>query len=262
MRRKIGNRERIEFHPDGKAPCSSGIRSGRFGQMEAPLAMNRTRSVRIMPYLSTPSSLDQRQQVAPGRLTRDVYACCVAARGDLVDLAEEDDAVRLDAAHRLQLTSSSLTSFAGPFVDEQLARPLIFSFCATLRAPPMFWNMPLICVVSLLHAWRAKIRPRIDGPATSISISLSSNSPRAASLRNFWRVAFRRSIGVSSQVKLPLPAAAGVEDAIPVCILRRACALLSSPLRGRSDGDSGEIADDRFDVAADVADPRNLVAST
>jgi hypothetical protein len=44
----------------------------------------------------------QRQQVALHALARDVGALHLAAAGDLVDLVDEDDAVLLDRAHRLE----------------------------------------------------------------------------------------------------------------------------------------------------------------
>ena len=93
-------------------------------------------------------AFDERQQVALHALARHVGAVRVGARGDLVDLVDEDDAVLLGRCERARLdvvvvdraspASSSVSCFSasGTFIRLTLRRP-----------PPICWNMPWICDV-------------------------------------------------------------------------------------------------------------------
>ena len=65
-------------------------------------------------------ALDQRQQVALHALARHVGADAALARGDLVDLVEEDDAVLLDRLDRFLHQLVAVEQLVGFLVDQEL----------------------------------------------------------------------------------------------------------------------------------------------
>ena len=87
----------------------------------APLAMNRMCSVRTAPCLVVtlvPSISGRRSRCTPSRETSAPIR--LAARGDLVDLVEEHDAVLLDRVQRLAPDLLLIEQLVGFLLHEQL----------------------------------------------------------------------------------------------------------------------------------------------
>ena len=116
--------------------------------------------------------------------------------------------------------------------------------------------MPWICSVSSsMPGGRQDLHATACASATSISISLSSSLPSRSVLRNSWR-AVLSAAGVVAEAELGARAGQQrVEDALLGGVLgARRAALRISCSRACFDRDLDQVADDRVDVAADVAD--------
>ena len=102
MRRKSSRVSAFSSTRIGRRPCSSGSRSEGLATWKAPEAMNSTWSVFTGPYLvETVVPSISGKQVALHALAGDVGAGALGARGDLVDLVDEDDAAGLGQGQRL-----------------------------------------------------------------------------------------------------------------------------------------------------------------
>ena len=197
---------------------------------------------------------DERQQVALHALARDIGAVRIAARGDLVDLVEEDDAVLLDVAHGVELHFLVIDQLAGLFVDEQLARLADLQLARLLARPAHVLEHALDLRRQFFHARRRKNlglhrRPGdfdFDLLVVELALAqlLAEFLPRRV-LVGRLRVVVETALRRRQQ---------HVEDTILGRILGAHAHRLHRFLTAVLDGDFGEIADDRFDVAPDVAD--------
>jgi hypothetical protein len=112
----------------------------------------------------------------------------VAARGDLVDFVEEDDAVLLDIPDRIELDLLVIDQLRRlPPRSATGAPQKIFSLRDFLRATAQVLKHALDLRGQLLHSrWRERSRPASMAPrATSTSISLSSKLAFAQLLAEF-----------------------------------------------------------------------------
>src|SRR3546814_4418703 len=93
--------QRIELDADRQATLQLGQHVRGLGHVESTRG-NEQHVVRAhRPMLGGHrGALDEWQQVALNALARDVGAAALGARGDLVDLVQEDDAVLLDSGDR------------------------------------------------------------------------------------------------------------------------------------------------------------------
>src|SRR5712692_3530819 len=118
--------------------------------------------------------------------------------------------------------------------------------------------MPWICCVSSSIPGGANISICACGADTSISTSLSSSSPSRSFLRNFCRVAESSSPAALAGCSAPSAPTGPVRRAGGSRTSSTRSSAESSALRRRFasvlDRDFDEVADDRIDVAADIAD--------
>ena len=252
-RRQRGSSTRI-----GRRPCSSGIRSDGLLRWNAPEAMNRMWSVLTMPCLVDtvqPSTSGSRSRCTP---SRDTSAPCCSLR--LVTLSSSSRNTMpccstISSARSLR--SSSLTRLAASSSRICSSASLIAA-CASLRWPPRFWNRPPQLAGHLFHArrghdldaaWRRWSRSRSP---------LSSSSPLRNLLAELVAGRYRRC----AQAPRPPPSC--------WCCAVAAAAHRARVLRRPRSGDVlhlvhllhahhldrgvGQVADDRIDIAADVAD--------
>ena len=244
----------------GKRPCSSGIRSDGFDRWNAPEAMNSMWSVFTMPYLVRHrAALDQRQQVALHAFARDVgadafpRACATLSISSMNTMpfcstlrsAATLDLLLVDQLGRLPLRSAACSAS----LDLELAALA----CAGRRCSGTCSAAG--CVMSSMPGG-AMISTPTGMARTSISISRSSSWPSRSILRNFWRV-----VGVARRPARgsPKPTVRGarqqrVEHAVLGRVLGAVPHLGLLLLARHLDGDVDQVADDRFDVPADVTD--------
>ena len=212
-------------------------------------------SVLTMPYLVltvVPSTSGSRSRCTPWRDTSAPPA--FAARGHLVDLVDEDDAVaaRHWPAPRL-LISSSLTSLAASSSTSSFSASPIFSLRVLRLPPPTLREQALELLGHLLHAGRAHDlerglrarRPRSRSPCRRAA-------PSRRRLRITWRAVLSGLAGAGRTrrgggTRMSSTRSSAASSARARC--RRICALALL-----LDGHFDQVADDGVDVLADVAD--------
>ena len=194
-------------------------------------------------------AFDDGQDVALHAFAADVGAVAALAAGDLVDLVEEDDAAALDAfqGHARDLVHvDELLLF---FLDRGSPWPRRRAFCACACAVP---NMPgrtslrLTSISSMPPA--VVISKRGPRSLTSISTMRSSSLPARSFSRSFSRVL------VDAFGALRLRRHQQVEQALFGVAFGAFGNLVQPLLADHVDGDVHQVANHRFDVAADVAD--------
>ena len=120
-RLEVVDRERAELDPDREAPLQLGNQVARLGEVKGARGDEEDVVGLHHAVLGVDRrSLDQRQQVALHALARDVGALRLRARGDLVDLVDEDDAVLLGVGERLDFQLVLVDELGGFLVGEQL----------------------------------------------------------------------------------------------------------------------------------------------
>ena len=189
-------------------------------------------------------TLDQRQQVALHAFAGNVCAGAFGARGDLVDLVEEDDAILFGDAQRLAGDAVAVEQLVGFFLDQRLVRVLDGGADALGAAAEGF---------------RQHVR-QVDHAEAGLARDLHA----AERGRRIGDIDLDLLV-----VELPCPefgaeALAGgglrggadqrVEHAFFCLGLRLALHVLAPAFAHHAYGDFDEIADDLFDVAADIAD--------
>jgi hypothetical protein len=136
----------------GKRPATRGSGRSAWLRWNAPEAMNRMWSVLIIPYLVdtvVPSTSGSRSRCTPWRDTSALPPS--AARGHLVDLVDEDDAVLLGVVQRPHLDLFFVDQLGRFFVDQQLHRLGDFELARCAWPAPSGQTCPQL-LGHLLHA--------------------------------------------------------------------------------------------------------------
>ena len=200
------------------------------------------------------AALDQRQQVALHALAGHVGAADVAALGDLVDLVDEHDAVLLDRLQGAGLELLLVDQRGGFLVADQLEGVLDLELAGLLLALGQAGEQVLQLAGHLLHARRGhdlhagRRVGHLD--VDLLVVQLAFAQALAEQLAG---------VGVLAGGGLVAEALAGrwqqgVEDALLGGVLGAVAHLLHFLLAQHLQRGVGQIADDRLDVAADVAD--------
>ena len=217
--------------------------------------MNRMWSVFTMPYLRRHGrALDQRQQVALHALARHVGARASRARLVILSISSRNTMPFCSAlASARVFSSSSFTSCAASSsVISCIASRDLHACAAACGPPPRFENMPWICEVSSSMPGGARIS--ICGcAARHLDVDLLVVELAFAQL-----LAELLARGAVLSAQCPISRRRRqqhVEDALLGRVLRaRAHALAHRLLARLLDADLDQVAHDRVDVAADVAD--------
>ena len=110
--------QRLQLDPDRQAALQLGQQVARLGDMEGARGDEQDMVGLHRPVFGGDrGALDQRQQIALDALAADRAAAHVADR-DLVDLVEEDDAVRLGVLERDAVHVVAVEALVGFLLDE------------------------------------------------------------------------------------------------------------------------------------------------
>ncbi len=120
---KVLHRERIELHADREAPLQLGNQVAGLGQVEG--AGGNEQDVVGLDHAVLGvhrGAFHQRQQIALHALARHIGAAALLARGHLVDLVDEDDAVLLGAEQGALLDLFLIDQLGRFFLDKLAPR--------------------------------------------------------------------------------------------------------------------------------------------
>ncbi len=200
---------------------------------------------------------DQRQQVALHALARHVGALRIGAAGHLVDLVEEDDAVLLDGLDRLQLHFLVIDQAGGFLVGQQLQRLADLQLARLLLAAAHVLEHALDLLGQFLHARRREDlglhARRGDFDVDFLVVQLALTQLLAEFLAG--RIFRRAGLAVlGEETRAARRRQQRIEHALLGRILGARPHRLHRPLAARLDGHLDQVADDGFDIAADVAD--------
>src|SRR5207253_2345966 len=208
-------------------------------------------------------ALDDRQEAALHALARDVRAVDALAAGDLVDLVDEDDARLLDAPDRLLGGGLHVDEARGFLLGERIQR-LGDPHARLLRlARHQVLEEVAQTVLDFLHALRRHHldhggdRARhLDLDHAVLELPLAQHAPELLARRGL--VGRRRgTFGLAADRLDPSLHPHGGQQEVEHSLLGQLAGadadLLLLLLAHHVDRDLGEVADDRLDVAADVA---------
>jgi len=201
------------------------------------------------------AAFDQRQQVALHALAGDVGAAGVAALGDLVDLVDKDDAVLLDRFQGAGLEVFFVDQARGFFVADQLEGFLDLQLAALLLALAHVGEEVLQLVGHLLHPGRCHDfhagRAFGDLDVDFLVIQLAFAQALAEQLAG---VGIARLHWLLGEAHRTCRRQQGVENAFLGGVLGAVAHLVHLLFAQHFQGCIGQVADDRLDVAADIAD--------
>ncbi|MCY1512478.1 hypothetical protein D9M68_469390 [compost metagenome] len=201
------------------------------------------------------AALDQRQQVTLHALAGDVGAAGVGALGDLVDLVEEDDAVLLHRFQGAALEVFIVDQALRFLVADQLHRLGDLQLAGLALALAHVGEQVLQLAGHLLHAGRGHDfharRDVGDLDVDFLVVQLAFAQALAEQLAGVGILALRRLVAEAGCARRRQQ---GVEDAFLGGVLGAVLHLLDFLLAEHLDRGIGEIADDGFHVAADIAD--------
>jgi hypothetical protein len=149
--------QRIEFDPDREAALQFRNQVGGLGHVEG--AAGDEQDVVGLDHAVLGryrGAFHQRQQVALHALARHFGAVGFRARGDLVDLIEEDDAVLLDVLQRLGLDVLVVDQARGLFVGQRLHRVADLHLAHALLAAAHVLEHALDLLRQVFHAGRGE----------------------------------------------------------------------------------------------------------
>ena len=250
---EIGDRQRGQLDADREPALQLGDEIGGLREVERARRDEQDVVGAHHPVLGRHGgALDQRQEVALHALARDVGSLHFLAARDLVDLVEEHDAVLLDVGERPRLDL---------VVGQELGRFLVGEHLQRLGDTHLGDLAPAARELRE-HALQLAVRSSMPGGAmisicggvseTSSSTSRSSSLPSRSILRNFCRAA--ESVGCMSW---KFTSRAGGSSTSRIALLGRVGGAVAHLARlgfaRLLDRDVDQIADDRVDVAADVA---------
>ena len=153
---EIVHRQRAQLHPDREAPLQLRNQVAGLGQVKG--ARGDEQDVVGLDHAVLGvhrGAFHQRQQVALHTLARHLGAAVFAARGHLVDLVDEDDAVLLGVVQRRGLDVVLVHQLGGLFVHQQLARLGDLDLARLALARAHLREQALELLGHLFHALRA-----------------------------------------------------------------------------------------------------------
>src|SRR5471032_1826013 len=200
------------------------------------------------------AAFDQRQQVTLHAFARHVDAAGIAALGDLVDFVDEHDTVLLDRFQRLVLQLFIVDQATGFFVTHQFQRFLDLELAAFLFALAHVGEQALQLVGHFFHArWRRDIDAGHFGDFDFdlFVIQLAFTQTLAEQLAG---VGISRRCGVVVVETHACRRQQGVEDALFSGVFGAVANLGHFLFAQQLDGGVGEVTNDRFNIATDIAD--------
>ncbi len=251
---EIVDRQRCELDADRKTPLQLRDQIRRLGQMKCAAGDEQDVVGLDHPVLGRDRrALDQRQQIALHALARHVGALHFLAAGDLVDLVEEDDAVLLDVVERLGLELVVVDQLAGFLVDQRLQRLADIHFLQLALAARHLLEHALDLAGQVFHArgrenlHLRRHRRELDLDLLVVELAFAQHLAEFLARGRIGRlhvveVHFARR----RQQRIEHALLGGVGGAVANLARFGLARLLDRRL--------GEVADDRVDVAADVAD--------
>jgi hypothetical protein len=253
--RQVGDRQGIQFHPDRQATLQFRNQVRGFRQVESTAGNKQDMIGPDHPVLGRyRGTFDERQQVALHPLTRNVHTVRVAARGDLVDFIEKDDAVLLDITDGIVFDILIIDQLRGFLLDQQPACLEDLQLARFLAAPTHVLKHALNLRGQLLHS-RGCEDFGLHQRSGDIHLDLLVvQFALAQFLAKFLpsRTVFRR-LRIVEEIAA-CRRQQGVENAVFGSVFgtytnARHC-LFTSTL----DGNLDEVTDNRFDIAAHVTD--------
>ncbi len=197
-------------------------------------------------------ALDQRQQITLHPLATDIGADALGARGDLVHLVEEDDAVVLDHVDRLADDAVLVEQLVGLFADQRLVgvgngHPLFLGRTAAERLAQHFANIE-----------HAHLRARHAGNVEGRQLQRRRVGHLNLDLPVVQLAASQHAAKLLARLGTGLVPHQGGDHPLLGRELGLGGDLLAQPLAGHVHGDLQQVADDLLDIPADVADLREL----
>src|SRR5579872_96693 len=189
-------------------------------------------------------AFDQRQQVALHALARYFAADAAIPHADLVYLVQEDDAVAFDRRDRLEHELIAIQQLVRFFIDENFVRTLD-------RQPPRLGAAAQLAE-DIADRDRAHLRARHARDfehrhaAGRLRLDLDFLVVEFAGAQLFTKRVPRRGAGTGADQR--------IQHAFLGRELRARLHILALALTGLRDRDLDEIADDLFDIAADITD--------
>src|SRR6185437_1680143 len=194
-------------------------------------------------------ALDQRQQVALYALAGNIAADAAVADADLVDLVQEHDAVVLDRVDRFLRQLLTVEQLVGFLVDQDLVRALD-------RQPPRLGAAAELAEDiadgdrAHLCARHARNLEHRKAAAAGLRLDLDFLVVELAGAELAAKRVARRRAGIGADQR--------VQHALFRGELGARLHVLALPLAHLDDRDLDEVTDDLLDVAADIADFREL----
>ena len=253
---EIVRTEGLELHADRQAALQLGNQVARLAQVEG--AGGDEQDVVGLDHAQLGvhrAALDQRQQVALYALAGDVGAAGVGALGDLVDLVDEDDAVLLDRLQGACLELFLVDQAHRLFVADQLQGLGDLQLAGLLLALAHAGEQVLQLVGHLLHAGRGhdlhagRVVGHLD--VDFLVVQLAFAQALAEQLAGVAVLACRLVAEAHGGTR---GRQQGIEDALFGGVLGAILDLLDLLFAEHLHRGVGEIADDRLDVASDIAD--------
>src|SRR6185503_12509811 len=193
---------------------------------------------------------DERQEIALHALARYVGAVRLRAPRDLVDLVDEDDAVLLDGLDGLELHVFLIDELRGFLFLEQRERVLDLELAALRAALMQVLKQALELIRHLLHAGG---RHDLDADGRRRDVELDLAVRKLALAQHLPKALPRLAARVLARARQQR-----VEKAILGGVLRAIRDASHGFLARHLDGHVDQVAHDRVDVAADVADLREF----
>ena len=203
------------------------------------------------------ATFDQWQQVTLHAFAGHVGAADIAALGDLVDFVDEHDAVLLDRFQRLGLQLFIVDQAAGFFVAHQFQRFLDLELAALALAFAHVGKQALQLVGHFFHARRRGDIDAGDFGDFDFDLFIIQLTFAQALAEQLTGVGILRR-GVVVAEAHAWRRQQGVEDALFSSVFGAVANLDDFLLAQQLDRRISQITNDRFDVAADVADFREL----